>query len=333
MKAILVFIDGTICDTRQRHHLEGTSGFFQRENILKDLAVPGSVSALQELASIYEIVYIGARSPISALTTREWLDLNEFPQGEILLHEEQSGRLELVRQAAERYGFLAGIGDRWDDNDLHRSVGCLSIILQEFAGDWTKVVKTITEYEKENLISLNKIRLEGKMEGLARVCPLLRSKYGDDLWEAYHAAVHEMAESSRDSRRAEDLASFQQYQLSPENLADVARWQELTNEEDWRNDPLFGLQERELAECSPNRYVHKVTRCYYADLWKVHGLAEIGYQIHCATDAAWWDHPAWNPNVRFEQPQTLMQGADSCIFIQYIPKTENTDDQPRPTHA
>jgi hypothetical protein len=323
MKAILVFIDGTICDTRQRHHLEGTSGFFQRENILKDLAIPGSLAALQELAAIYKIVYIGARPPKSTLATREWLDLNEFPQGEIRLHEEQSGRLELVRQAAGSHIFLAGIGARWDDNELHRTLGCLSIILQEFAGDWSNVVDTIVEFEKEMLVAQNKVRLEGKVEGLARVCPLLLAQYGDELWEAYHAAVHEMAESSRETRRAEDLASFAQYQLDTENLADTAKWYALTNQEDWRNNPLFGLQEREVVEVSRGRYVQKITGCYYADLWKAQGLAEVGYQIHCATDPAWWDRPARNAKVRFEQPQTLMQGAESCLFIQYIP--ENTE--------
>jgi hypothetical protein len=30
----------------------------------------------------------------------------------------------------------------------------------------------------------------------------------------------------------------------------------------------------------------------------------------------------WNPNVRFEQPQALMQGDDCCLFVQYLPDTE-----------
>ena len=61
MKAILVFIDGTICDGRQRYHLADTPDFYQQEVMLADLAVPGSVPALQELARRYELVYIGAR--------------------------------------------------------------------------------------------------------------------------------------------------------------------------------------------------------------------------------------------------------------------------------
>ena len=66
MKAVLVFIDGTICDIRPQLHLLGTPEFYEREAILKALAVPGSVQCLQELAQRHQIVYIGAR-PASAL--------------------------------------------------------------------------------------------------------------------------------------------------------------------------------------------------------------------------------------------------------------------------
>jgi len=46
----------------------------------------------------------------------------------------------------------------------------------------------------------------------------------------------------------------------------------------------------------------------------------VCYYIHCQTDRVWWDRPAWNPRVRFEQPQTIMQGAPFCLFIQTIPE-------------
>ena len=37
MKVVLVFIDGTICDTRHRNHLFGRDEFYLNENILKDI--------------------------------------------------------------------------------------------------------------------------------------------------------------------------------------------------------------------------------------------------------------------------------------------------------
>jgi hypothetical protein len=140
MKAILVFIDGTICDARQRYHLgSGTPEFYRREDILKDIAVPSSVSCLQELAQRYDLVYIGAR-PVSTLSiTEEWLAQEGFPPGPVYLGETQAERLALVKALRDKFNFVAGIGDRWDDNELHLELGCLSIILQEHAGDWARV--------------------------------------------------------------------------------------------------------------------------------------------------------------------------------------------------
>jgi uncharacterized HAD superfamily protein len=144
MQAILVFIDGTICDDRQRYHLgTGTPEFYQREEVLKDAAVPGSVSYLQKLAQRYELVYIGAR-PVSTLpVTEEWLAQMGFPPGSIYLGETQEERLAVVRDLRRKFDFTAGIGDRWDDNELHLEIGCLSIILREYAGDWPSVPRHI----------------------------------------------------------------------------------------------------------------------------------------------------------------------------------------------
>jgi hypothetical protein len=48
----------------------------------------------------------------------------------------------------------------------------------------------------------------------------------------------EMAESSRETRRIEDLASFAQHGLDPNDLRDAAKWDELTREEDWENNSV-----------------------------------------------------------------------------------------------
>lgn len=139
------------------------------------------------------------------------------------------------------------------------------------------------------------------------------------MWEAYFCSVFEMAENSRDARRREDLASFAQYNLDPTDLRDAAKWDDLSRDEDWENNSVYGLQRFELVEATQFRYVHKVTYCLYAELWKKHNRPDIGYQIHCHTDMAWWNHPAWNSEVQFEQPKTLMQGDDCCLFIQFLP--------------
>lgn len=320
MKSILVFIDGTICDTRQRHHYGVESlEFNTREAILKDKPVPNSVTYLNTLSNHYKIVYIGARPNFTIDFTKEWLDQEGFPEGDVYLGETQTKRLKIIKEIKKKYNFLAGIGDRWDDNELHLELGCLSIILKEFEGNWDFVYNYIIDYEKKMKIKHNEIHLKGKIEGLARVLPKLYNKYRDELWEVYFNAVLNMAEESREERRKEDLESFDRFNLNPESLKDFAKWEELINEEGWENNEAYGLQDIETVEATNNRFVNKITRCRYAEIWRELGFPEIGYEIHCHSDYAWWDHPAWNPKVRFKQPKTLMKGDDCCLFILFLP--------------
>jgi hypothetical protein len=94
---------------------------------------------MQELARRYTIVYIGPR-PMNAIPlAREWLETMGFPNSLVYLAQTQEERLEIVKALRDRIDFAAGIGDRWDDNELHLELGCLSIILQEHQGNWHTV--------------------------------------------------------------------------------------------------------------------------------------------------------------------------------------------------
>lgn len=141
MKSILVFIDGTICDDRHRLHLYGTSDFNKEENILNDTAVIGSAECLNELHEQFNIIYIGARSQQMKKITLKWIIKAGFPDGEIYLSEKQEDRLEMVKALSKKYNIVAGIGDRWDDNELHLQARCMSIILEEYKGNWNIVRK------------------------------------------------------------------------------------------------------------------------------------------------------------------------------------------------
>jgi len=323
MKSILVFIDGTICDTRQRHHYNmETLNFNKRETIIKDKPIPNSVICLIKLSNTYEIVYLGARPKFTIDHTKEWLDQEGFPKGDVYLGETQKDRIEIIKEIKEKYNFIAGVGDRWDDNELHLELGCLSIILEEFNGKWDFVYNYIMNYERKTKIAQNEIHLKGKIEGLARVLPKLYSKYGEGMWEVYFNEVLKMAEENREDRKKEDLDSFDKFKLNPQDLRDVAKWEELINEQDWESNEAFGLQDKETVVATKNHFEMKVTRCRYAEIWKECGFPEIGYQIHCRTDFIWWDRPGWNPKLRFKQPKTLMKGDKYCLFIQYMPNKE-----------
>lgn len=73
MKAILVFLDGTVCDMRHRIPLIGQDGFFAEENVLKDIPTHGSVECMKELAQKYHLIYIGARPARYVKITKKWL--------------------------------------------------------------------------------------------------------------------------------------------------------------------------------------------------------------------------------------------------------------------
>lgn len=47
----------------------------------------------------------------------------------------------MFKELKKRFVFRAGIGDRWDDNELHLELGCQSFILKEWSPDWDVVRK------------------------------------------------------------------------------------------------------------------------------------------------------------------------------------------------
>jgi hypothetical protein len=141
MKAILVFIDGTTCDMRHRIPQQGTAGFFSDENIMKDIPTAGSVACMCELAEKYHLVYIGARPAEFNEITKKWFLANGFPDGEVYCGKSQAERMDIVKALKNKYEFFAGIGDRWDDNELHLELRAKSFILQEWTPNWGTVRK------------------------------------------------------------------------------------------------------------------------------------------------------------------------------------------------
>jgi uncharacterized HAD superfamily protein len=141
--AILVFIDGTICDDRHRQALEGTADFEKESEIMRDKPVEDAVKCMNELYKLYDLVYIGARSGNTVDITRKWLTASGFPEGLVVADISQRERMSIVKTLKKSIRFQAGIGDRWDDNELHLELGCMSIILEEYNGNFDTVRKYI----------------------------------------------------------------------------------------------------------------------------------------------------------------------------------------------
>jgi len=141
MKSILVLIEGTLTGFGTRSALFGTPQFYDAVEMMKDTVSPGSIDCMNDLAQVYDIVYVGVRPSRTLEITKKWLQSNGFPDGEIVFGCNQSERLECVKELKKRKAFFAGIGDRWDDNELHLELDCKSIILKECEGNWDIVRK------------------------------------------------------------------------------------------------------------------------------------------------------------------------------------------------
>ena len=138
---VLVFIDGIICDLTHRHKLKGTPDFEKESEIMMDVPVGDGVKCMNELYEKYDLVYIGARSENTVGITEKWLKVNGFPNGKVVIGSNQKNRLAAVKELKTTLNFIAGIGDRWDDNELHLELGCMSIILEEYNCNWNTVRK------------------------------------------------------------------------------------------------------------------------------------------------------------------------------------------------
>ena len=139
---IFCFIDGTILDDRHRISLPN-KGFDRLDLVEKDKPVSGSVEALNLLAEKYNILYMSARKDNIRELTLRWLRKYGYPEGEVYFGDTHEKRMEIVKKLKKEKNIVVGVGDRWDDNEMHLEIGCKSIILKEYEGDWNRVRKRL----------------------------------------------------------------------------------------------------------------------------------------------------------------------------------------------
>ena len=73
-----------------------------------------------------------------------------------------------------------------------------------------------------------------------------------------------------------------------------------------------GALEIEVKEQSETHFTFNVTRCRYAETYKAMGLGEIGHLLSCNRDGAFCE--GYDPKLKLERSQTIMQGASHCDF-------------------
>ena len=73
-----------------------------------------------------------------------------------------------------------------------------------------------------------------------------------------------------------------------------------------------GALKRDVLEKTNSKYNYNIVRCKYAEMYKELGLEELGFIFSCGRDGKMFG--GFNPNIKFERTQTIMQGADYCDF-------------------
>ena len=81
------------------------------------------------------------------------------------------------------------------------------------------------------------------------------------------------------------------------------------NKEAWRR---HGALEVDIIENDARRYSFDVTRCKYAEMYTELGYSDLGSIFSCTRDFEFV--AGFNPNVKLERTQTIMQGATHCDF-------------------
>ena len=81
------------------------------------------------------------------------------------------------------------------------------------------------------------------------------------------------------------------------------------NKDAWRR---HGALEVDIIENDAERYSFDVTRCKYAEMYTELGYSDLGAIFSCTRDFEFVT--GFNPNVKLERTQTIMQGASHCDF-------------------
>lgn len=89
---------------------------------------------------------------------------------------------------------------------------------------------------------------------------------------------------------------------------------------DWRKGNALEI---EVLEQSDERYFFNVTRCRYAEMYRALGLGELGAVLSCNRDYSLVE--GFNPEIKLERNQTIMQGAPCCTFRYTRPKNAEQD--------
>ena len=147
----------------------------------------------------------------------------------------------------------------------------------------------------DGLSMLEKRKIEAEI--LKEVYETLKASHGEEV------AKRTIAESVRRSAiaQAKQFAAAAPGGTSLQSFKDIQSF--------WTKG---GALEIETVEETESTFAFNVTRCRYAETYKAMGLGEIGHLLSCNRDGAFSE--GYDPKLKLDRPQTIMQGASHCNF-------------------
>ena len=147
----------------------------------------------------------------------------------------------------------------------------------------------------EGLSMLEKRKIEAEI--LKEVYETLKQSHGEEV------AKKTIAESVRRSA----IEQARQFAAAAPGGPSLKAFQDVM--------PLWtkgGALEIEVREESDSTCRFNVVKCRYAETYKAMGLGEIGHLLSCNRDGAFCE--GYDPKLKLERSQTIMQGASHCDF-------------------
>ncbi len=115
--------------------------------------------------------------------------------------------------------------------------------------------------------------------------------------------TNEIARTVITSLAREQGAQFAQ-DIGSNDLEDYA-----SNKDAWRRN---GALEIEVMHSDNQEYSFNVTRCKYAEMYNELGYGDLGDIFSCTRDFEFC--AGFNPKVKLERTQTIMEGSSRCDF-------------------
>ncbi|MBS0518527.1 MAG: L-2-amino-thiazoline-4-carboxylic acid hydrolase [Proteobacteria bacterium] len=147
----------------------------------------------------------------------------------------------------------------------------------------------------EGLSMLEKRKIEAEI--LKEVYETLKASHGEAV----------ARKTITDSVRRSAIAQGKQFAESAPGGPSLKAFQDVM--------PLWtkgGALEIEVKEQTDQTFAFNVTRCRYAEAYKAMGLGEIGHLLSCNRDGAFCE--GYDPKLKLDRTQTIMQGASHCDF-------------------